>query len=102
MEQKGLKVKRIDKGSTLDPVTVENIALAKANLTVERVDAATEGEIRASRMASRRRSNRSNVSRSSSRGNRRRWLSSWIASDTPYSSPVRTSLLHHMAAAEAI
>ena len=45
MEQKGLKVKRIDKGSTLDPVTVENIALAKANLTVERVDAATEGEV---------------------------------------------------------
>jgi D-3-phosphoglycerate dehydrogenase len=45
VEQKGLKVKRIDKGSTLDPVTVENIALAKANLTVERVDAATEGEV---------------------------------------------------------
>jgi len=45
MEQKGLKVKRIDKGSTLDPVTVENAALAKANLMVERVDAATEGEI---------------------------------------------------------
>ena len=45
MEQKGLKVKRIDKGSTLDPVTVENIALAKANLTVERVNAATEGEV---------------------------------------------------------
>ena len=45
MEQKGLKVKRIDIGSTLDPVTVENAALVKANLTVERVDAATEGEI---------------------------------------------------------
>ena len=45
MEQKGLKVKRIDIGSTLDPVTVENAALAKANLTVERVDAATEEEI---------------------------------------------------------
>jgi len=45
VEQKGLKVKRIDKGSTLDPVTVENIALAKANLTVERVNAATEGEV---------------------------------------------------------
>lgn len=45
MEQKGLKVKRIDKGSTLDPVTVENAALAKANLMVERVDAATEGEV---------------------------------------------------------
>ena len=31
MEQKGLTVKRIDIGSTLDPVTVENAALAKAN-----------------------------------------------------------------------
>jgi D-3-phosphoglycerate dehydrogenase / 2-oxoglutarate reductase len=45
MEQKGLKVKRIDIGSTLDPVTVENAALAKANLAVERMDAATEAEI---------------------------------------------------------
>jgi phosphoglycerate dehydrogenase-like enzyme len=45
MEQKGLKVKRIDIGSTLDPVTVENATLVKAKLTVERVDAATEEEI---------------------------------------------------------
>ncbi len=42
MEQQGLKVKRIDKGSTHDPVTVENAELAKAHLSVERVDAATE------------------------------------------------------------
>ena len=45
MEQKGLKVKRIDTTSTHDPVTVENAELAKANLSVERVDAATEEEI---------------------------------------------------------
>ncbi|MGA9696686.1 MAG: C-terminal binding protein [Dehalococcoidales bacterium] len=45
MEQQGLKVKRIDKGSTHDPVTVENAELAKAHLSVERVDAATEAEI---------------------------------------------------------
>ncbi len=45
MEQQGLKVKRIDKTSTQDPVTVENAELAKANLSVERVDAATEAEI---------------------------------------------------------
>jgi len=45
MEQQGLKVKRIDKGSTQDPVTVENGELGKANLSVERVDAATEAEI---------------------------------------------------------
>jgi D-3-phosphoglycerate dehydrogenase len=45
MEQKGLIVKRIDKTSTHDPVTVENAELAKVNLSVERVDATTEAEI---------------------------------------------------------
>jgi D-3-phosphoglycerate dehydrogenase / 2-oxoglutarate reductase len=45
VEQKNLRVKRIDKTSTHDPVTVENAELAKVNLSVERVDATTEAEI---------------------------------------------------------
>ena len=45
MEQNNLRIKRIDKTSTHDPVTVENAELAKVNLSVERVDAKTEAEI---------------------------------------------------------
>ena len=45
LEQNNLRIKRIDKTSTHDPVTVENAELAKVNLSVERVDAKTEAEI---------------------------------------------------------